>query len=84
MYVYIIRLVTRDGYIIKHVCATPDKAANISLEAGHRYMLAGNANRVPTDHETLVKLLGEGKEFFLADTPDWSGDLFYLSRYAVE
>ena len=31
MYVYIIRLVTSDGYIIKHVCATSERAIELSL-----------------------------------------------------
>ncbi len=84
MYVYIIKLVTRDGYIIRHVCAAAEKAIDISLDAGHKYLLAGDSNRVVADRESLTKLLLDGKEFFLANTRDWSGDLFFISRYAVE
>jgi hypothetical protein len=84
MYIYIIKLVTRDGYVIKHVCARPEKAIELSLDAGHTYLLTGDADRVVVDRESLVKLLLDGKEFFLANTRDWSGDLFFVSRYALE
>ena len=84
MYVYIIKLVTRDGYIIKHVCATPEKAIELSLGAGHKYLLTGDADRVEVDQESLLKQLLDGREFFLANTRDWSGDLFFVSRYALE
>jgi|WetSurSiteA1Bulk_404760.scaffolds.fasta_scaffold507187_1 hypothetical protein len=84
MYVYIIKLVTRDGYIIKHVCAMPEKAIQLSLDAGHKYLLTGDADRVVVDPESLVKLLLDGREFFLANTRDWSGDLLFVSRYALE
>jgi hypothetical protein len=84
MYVYIIKLVTRDGYIIKHVCATPEKAVELPWDAGHKYLVTGDANRVVVDRESLVKLLLSGKEFFLANTRDWSGDLLFVSRYVLE
>jgi hypothetical protein len=84
MYVYIIKLVTRDGYTIKHVCATPEKTIELSWDAGHKYLLTGDADRVVADRESLLKLLFGGKEFFLANTRDWSGDLFFVSRYALE
>jgi hypothetical protein len=45
MFVYITRQVTRDGYIIKHVCATPERAIELSLGAGHKYLLTGDADR---------------------------------------
>jgi hypothetical protein len=84
MYVYIIKLVTRDGYVIRHVCATPEKALELILGAGHMYLLNGDANRVEVDRESLVSQLLDGKEFFLANTRDWSGDLLFVSRYALE
>ncbi len=84
MFVYIIRLVTRDSYIIKHVCASPEKAVEIMLDAGYKYLFTGVSNRVETDHESLTRLLRYGREFFLANTQDWSGDLLFVSRYAVE
>ncbi len=84
MYAYVIRVVTRDAYIVKHVCSTPEKAVDLSLNAGHKYLLAGEANRIIADRETLVKLLLDGKEFFLANTRDWSGDLLFISRYTLE
>jgi hypothetical protein len=83
MYVYIIKLVTRDGYIIKHVCATPEKAIELSMDAGQKYLLTADSNRVAADRESLAKLLLDGKEFFLANTRDWSGDLFFVSRYTL-
>lgn len=83
MYVYIIKLVTRDGYIIKHVCATPEKAIELSIDAGQKYLLTADSNRVVADRESLAKLLLDGKEFFLANTRDWSGDLFFVSRYTL-
>lgn len=83
MYVYIIKLVTRDGYIIKHVCATPEKAIELSMDAGQKYLLPADSNRVAADRESLAKLLLDGKEFFLANTRDWSGDLFFVSRYTL-
>jgi hypothetical protein len=84
MYVYIIKLVTRDGYVIKHVCARPEKTIELSLDAGYTYLLTGDADRVVVDRESLVKLLLDGKEFFLANTRDWSGDLLFVSRYVLE
>ncbi len=84
MFVYIIKLLTRDGFAIQHVCATPEKAVEAALKAGHKYLLGGGADRAEPGREALVKWLHEGKEFFLATTRDWSGDLFFVSRYAVE
>jgi hypothetical protein len=84
MYVYIIKLVTRDGYIIEHVCATPEKAVELTLGAGHKYLLTGDADRIEADRESLVSQLLDGNEFFLANTRDWSGDLIFVSRYALE
>jgi hypothetical protein len=83
MYVYIIKLVTRDGFAIKHVCATPHKAIDMLIGARHKYLLAGSSREVVTDREALAKQLLDGKELFLANTPDWSGDLSLVSRYAV-
>ncbi len=84
MYVYIIKLLTRDGLAIQHVCATPEKAMEVALGAGYKYLLGADPDRVAPDQEALVKWLGDGKEFFLATTRNWSGDLFFVSRYAVE
>ncbi len=84
MYVYIIKLLTRDGFAIQHVCATPEKAIEVALEAGHKYMLGGDPDRVAPGREALVKRLRDGNEFYLATTQDWSGDLIFVSRYAVE
>ncbi len=84
MFVYIIRLVTRDSYIIKHVCASPETAVEIMLNAGYKYLFTGASNRLETDQESLTNLIRFGKEFFLANTQDWSGDLLFVSRYAVE
>ena len=83
MYVYIIKLVTRDGYIIKHVCSTPEKAIELSMDAGHKYLLTGDSNHIASDRESLAQLLLDGKEFLLANTRDWSGDLFFVSRYTL-
>ncbi len=83
MHVYIIKLLTRDGFAIQHVCATPEKAIEMALEAGHKYLLGDPDHAVPAEKD-LVRWLHEGKEFFLATTPDWKGDLFFVSRYAVE
>jgi hypothetical protein len=83
MYVYIIKLVTRDGFAIKHVCATPQKAIEMLMDAGHKYLLTGGSRQAVADRESLAKQLLDGKEFFLANTPDWSGDLSFVSRYAV-
>jgi hypothetical protein len=84
MYVYIIKLLTRDGFAIQHVCATPEKATEIALDAGHKYLLAGGPDRIAPSQEALVKRFRDGNEFYLATTPDWSGDLIVVSRYAVE
>ena len=84
MYVYIIKLLTRDGFAIQHVCATPEKAIEAALEAGHKYLLGGDPDRAESSRQALVKRLYDGNEFFLATTPDWSGDLIFVSRYAVE
>ena len=84
MYVYIIKLLTRDGFAIQHVCATPEKAIELAMDAGHKHLLAGGPDRVAPDREALVKHLRDGREFYLATTPDWSGDLIFVSRYAVE
>lgn len=83
MYVYIIKLVTHDSFAIKHVCATPEKAIEMSMDAGHKYLLTGGSKRVAADRDSLAKQLLDGKEFYLANTPDWSGDLIFVSRYAV-
>jgi transcriptional regulator with XRE-family HTH domain len=83
MYVYIVKLVTHDGFAIKHVCATPEKAIEISMVAGHKYLLTGGSKHVAADRDSLAKQLLDGKEFYLANTPDWSGDLIFVSRYAV-
>jgi hypothetical protein len=83
MYVYIMKLVTRDGFAIRHVCATPEKAVEIALDAGHKYLLADSPERVISDRESLVKRLLDGNEFYLATTPNWSGDLIFVSRYVV-
>ena len=83
MYVYIMKLVTRDSFAIRHVCATPEKAVEIALDAGHKYLLADGPERVISDRESLVKRLLDGNEFYLATTPNWSGDLIFVSRYAV-
>ncbi len=84
MYVYIIKLLTRDGFAIRHVCAAPEKAIEIALDDGHKYVLGSGPDRIVPDREALVKRLRDGNEFFLATTPDWSGDLIFVSRYAVE
>ena len=83
MYVYIIKLMTRDGFAIKQVCGTPEKAIDLSLATGHKYLITGGSSRVATDQEFLVKQLLDGNEFYLASTPDWSGDLIFVSKYAV-
>jgi len=82
MYVYIIKLVTRDGFAIKHVCATPEKAIELTRDTGYSY-LPGGAGREAADPGFLTGQLLAGKEFYLSDTPDWSGDLVFVSRYAV-
>jgi hypothetical protein len=86
MYVYIIKLLTRDGFAIQHVCAAPEKAIEVALDAGHKYLLGGGGDpdRITPGREALVKLLRDGNEFFLATTQNWSGDLIFVSRYAVE
>jgi hypothetical protein len=84
MYVYIIKLLTRDGFAIRHVCATPEKAIEKAVDAGHKYLLAGGPDRIAPGREALVKRLHDGNEFFLATTPDWSGDLIFASRYVLE
>ena len=84
MFVYVSKVVTRDGFAIKHVCATPEKAIEMSMRAGHKYLLTGGPQRVAGEKEFLVKQLLAGKEFYLADNPDCSGDLVLVSRYAVE
>jgi hypothetical protein len=84
MVVYIIKLLTRDGFAIQHVCATPEKAIELAMDAGHKYLLAGSPDRVAPAREALVKQLRDGREFYLATTPDWSGDLIFVSRYTVE
>ncbi len=84
MFVYIIKLLTRDGFAIQHVCATPEKAVEAALEAGHKYLLGGDPERAQPGREALVKRLRDGHEFFLASALDWSGELIFVSRYAVE
>jgi hypothetical protein len=84
MFVYIIKLLTRDGFAIQHVCATPEKAIEMAEDTGHKYLLGGGPDRVVPDRASLVKRLRDGNEFYLATTPDWSGDLIFVSRYAVE
>ncbi len=84
MYVYIVKLLTRDGFAIQHVCATPEKAIDPALDAGYKYLLASGSDHVTPPRESLVKQLRDGSEFFLASTPNWSGDLVFISRYAVE
>jgi hypothetical protein len=66
------------------VCATPEKAIELAMDAGHKYLLAGSPDRVAPAREALVKQLRDGREFYLATTPDWSGDLIFVSRYTVE
>jgi hypothetical protein len=83
MVVYIIKLLTRDGFAIQHGCATPEKAIEMALDAGHKCLLAGGPDRVAPGREALVKRLRDGNEFYLATTPDWSGDLIFVSRYPV-
>ena len=83
MVVYIIKLLTRDGFAIQHVCATPEKAIELAMDAGHKYLLADSPERVISDRESLVKRLLDGNEFYLATTPNWSGDLIFVSRYVV-
>ena len=84
MHVYIMKLLTRDGFAIRHVCATPEKAIELAMDAGHKYLLAGGPDRVAPARESLVEQLRDGNEFYLATTPNWSGDLIFVSRYAVE
>ncbi len=83
MYVYIIKLVTRDGFGIRHVCGTPEKAVEIAMEAGHRYLLADAPKSAAGDRDALAKQLLDGKEFYLSNTPNWSGELIFISRYTV-
>ena len=48
MHVYIIKLLTRDGFAIQHVCATPEKAIDLAMDAGHntsRTVLCTRARR---------------------------------------
>ena len=84
MHVYIIKLLTRDGFAIRHVCATPEKAIELAMDAGHKYLLTSGPDRVTPPRESLVEQLRDGNEFYLATTPNWSGDLIFVSRYAVE
>jgi len=83
MYVYVMKLVTRDGFAIRHVCGTPEKAIEIAMDAGHKYLLTDASRRAVADRAFLAKQLLDGKEFYLSNTPDWSGELIFISRYVV-
>jgi hypothetical protein len=83
MYVYIVKLVARDGIAIRSVCGSPERALQMSLGKGHKYLLTSKSKGEVADRSALIKQLRGGREFYLASTPSWSGELVHVSRYRV-